>query len=184
MAFWGAPAAHPRHALNCVRAAINAQRAIDELNRARADENTKRELQNFQRAAAGEMPLPALPILSLGTGINTGPALVGLMGSDKHGLNYTVFGREINLASRLEALSGRGRIFIGEATSRALQRDDPALAATCTAHAPVTVKGIRESVKMFEVPWRLPGTISPIGDDYGSASSGHDTSSTGFIRLG
>jgi class 3 adenylate cyclase/CHASE2 domain-containing sensor protein len=184
MAFWGAPAAHPRHALNCVRAAINAQRAIDELNRARADENTKRELQNFQRAAAGEMPLPALPILSLGTGINTGPALVGLMGSDKHGLNYTVFGREINLASRLEALSGRGRIFIGEATFLALQRDDPALAATCTAHAPVTVKGIRESVKMFEVPWRLPGTISPIGDDYGSASSGHDTSSTGFIRLG
>ncbi|MFM2083087.1 MAG: hypothetical protein RL380_1778, partial [Verrucomicrobiota bacterium] len=156
MAFWGAPAAHPRHALDCVRAAIDAQRAIDELNRARADENTKRELQNFQRAAAGEMPLPALPILSLGTGINTGPALVGLMGSDKHGLNYTVFGREINLASRLEALSGRGRIFIGEATFLALQRDDAALAATCTALAPVNVKGIRESVKIFEVPWRLP----------------------------
>ena len=184
MAFWGAPAPHARHALNCVRAAIDAQRAIDELNRARADENTKRELQNFQRAAAGEMPLPALPILSLGTGINTGPALVGLMGSDKHGLNYTVFGREINLASRLEALSGRGRILIGEATFLALQRDDAALAATCTALAPVNVKGIREAIKIFEVPWRLPGTVSPIGDDYGSASAGHDTSATGFIRLG
>ena len=184
MAFWGAPAPHASHALNCVRAAINAQRAIDELNRARADENTKRELQNFQRAAAGERPLPALPILSLGTGINTGPALVGLMGSDKHGLNYTVFGREINLASRLEALSGRGRILIGEATFLALQRDDAVLAATCTALAPVTVKGIRDAIKIFEVPWRLPGTVSPIGDDYGSASSGHDTSATGFIRLG
>ena len=27
---------------------------------------------------------------------------VGLMGSDEHLLNYTVFGREVNLASRLE----------------------------------------------------------------------------------
>ena len=72
----------------------------------------------------------------------------------------------------------------GPRTFLALQRDDAALATTCTALAPVNVKGIRESVKIFEVPWRLPGTISPIGDDYGSASSGHDTSSTGFIRLG
>ena len=52
----------------------------------------------------------------LGSGINTGMATVGLMGSNEHLLNYTVFGREVNLASRLEAVSGRGRIIISEAT--------------------------------------------------------------------
>ena len=182
MAFWGAPVAQPQHALNCVRAAVDAQRAIDDLNRQRAAENARREIENLQRAANSQPPLPPLPILSLGTGINTGAAIVGLMGSDAHGLNYTVFGREINLASRLETLSGRGRIFIGEATFAEIQRDDPALATTCTALAPAVVKGFLGAVKIYEVPWRLPGTVSPVGDDFGPGA-GNDTSATGFIRL-
>ncbi len=182
MAFWGAPTAQPQHALNCVRAAIDAQRAIDELNRQRAKQNESREIENMARAASGQLALSLLPILSLGTGINTGPAVVGLMGSDAHGLNYTVFGREINLASRLESLSGHGRIYIGEVTYAALQRDEPALAATCTALAPTMIKGFREAVKVYEVPWRVAGAISPIGDDFGSSST-TDTSATGFIRL-
>jgi class 3 adenylate cyclase len=181
MAFWNAPTPHPQHALACVRAAIESQRAIDDLNRKRAEENSRRELDNLQRAATGQPPLPLVPILTLGTGINTGAAVVGLMGSEAHILNYTVFGREVNVASRLEALSGRGRILIGAATFDAIQRDDAALAASCTALAPVTVKGIREAVKIFEVPWRRPGDISPIADDYGSASAS-DTSATGIFR--
>ena len=64
----------------------------------------------------------------MGSGINTGIAIVGLMGSEAHIVNYTVFGREVNLASRLEGVSGHGRIIIGEATYAALQRDDPKLA--------------------------------------------------------
>jgi class 3 adenylate cyclase len=95
-----------------------------------------------------------LPLLSLGTGINTGMVTVGLMGSDAHILNYTVFGREVNLASRLEGVSGRGRIIISESTYDMLQRDDPALAASCAELAPVTVKGIRKPVRIFEAPWK------------------------------
>ena len=182
MAFWGAPAEQPRHALNCVRAAIDAQRAIDDLNRDRASENSRRDIENLARTAADQPVRPHLPILSLGTGINSGPAVVGLMGSDAHGLNYTVFGREVNLASRLESLSGRGRIFVGETTFAAIQRDDPVLAAACMALAPATVKGFRDEVKIYEVPWRRPGAVSPIGDDFGS-SAAIDTSTTGFIRL-
>jgi len=181
MAFWNAPGANPQHTLQCVRAAIAAQRAIDDLNRHRAALNDTRELENLQRAASGQPPLPPLPILTLGIGINTGPAIVGLMGSDAHLLNYTAFGREVNLASRLESLSGRGRILIGETTFAAIRRADPALAATCTALAPANLKGIRESVNVFEVAWRLPGTISPVIDDYGSASS-FATSVTGMFR--
>lgn len=144
MAFWGAPTPNPRHAVTAVRAAIDAQRAIAELNRQRMEENQR-------RATAGQAPLP---LLNLGSGLNTGGAIVGLMGSDAHILNYTVFGREVNVASRLESLSGRDRIVVGEATFQALQRDDPALAAQCLALPLANLKGIREAVRVYEVRWR------------------------------
>ena len=155
MAFWGAPTANEKHALSCVRAAIDAQRSMFALNQERENENNRREQENPARIAAGKDPLLILPLLSLGTGINTGTTIVGLMGSDAHILNYTVFGREVNLASRLESVSGRGRIIIGESTFRDLQRDDPVLAATCVELPSVTVKGIKNAVKIFEVPWKV-----------------------------
>ena len=95
-----------------------------------------------------------LPILSLGTGINTGSVTAGLMGSADHIFNYTVFGREVNLASRLEGVSGRGRIIIGEATHAALLRDNPALARRCVEQQPAKPKGFQKPVRNFEVPWQ------------------------------
>jgi adenylate cyclase len=154
MAFWGAPTPNDRHAVTCVRAAIDAQRAIHGLNATRAAENQRIEAANRQREEEGRSRVPLLPLLSLGTGINTGLAAVGLMGSDAHILNYTVFGRDVNLASRLEAVSGRGRIIISEATFLHLQRDEPALAATCLPLPAVEVKGIRNAVRIYEVPWQ------------------------------
>ncbi len=156
MAFWGAPAPAPQHALNCVRAAVDAQRAIFELNQRRAEENKVIEAENVRRNAGGQTLLPLRPQLQLGTGINTGVVTVGLMGSEQHLRNYTVFGREVNLASRLEGVSGRGRVVISEATYRHLLRDDPVLARTCVPLSPVTVKGIRGAVNIYDVPWRLP----------------------------
>ena len=35
-----------------------------------------------------------------------------------------------------------------------IKRDDSVLAATCVALEPVTVKGIRNAVKIYEVPWK------------------------------
>ena len=81
------------------------------------------------------------------------------MGSDAHILNYTVFGREVNLASRLEGVSGHGRIVISEATYKHLQRDDPALAATCIELEPVKPKGFKEAVKIYAVPWLPPAPV-------------------------
>jgi len=157
MAFWGAPTPNPRHARAAVRAAIDAQRAVAELNRRRAAENDRLARENLERAAAGQPPRPLLALLQLGTGINTGIVTVGLMGSDQHLFNYTVFGREVNLASRLESVSGHGRIVISETTYQHLLRDDPELARTCRALPPVTVKGIRAAVALYEVPWHAPG---------------------------
>ena len=162
MAFWGAPVPNELHALCCVQCAIEAQRAMHAVNQKRFAENKKREQENPARIAAGQQPLPMLPLLTLGTGINTGMVTVGLMGSDAHISNYTVFGREINLASRLEGVSGRGRIIIGEATYQDVLRDDPKLAATCIPQPPVTVKGIKAAVKCYEVPWKeAPVTPAP-----------------------
>ncbi len=154
MAFWGAPTKNEHHARDCVYAAIDAQRAMYALNQERFAENKRREEINVARVSSGQTPLPMLALLSLGSGINSGVAIVGLMGSDAHILNYTVFGREVNLASRLEGVSGRGRIIIGEATHAELKRDTPELAEKCVALAPVMVKGIRGAVQIYEVPWK------------------------------
>jgi adenylate cyclase len=154
MAFWNAPVPNEKHALNCVRAAIDAQRAIAELNHQRLAKNIEREFENSGRAAAGLPPKPMLAALQLGTGINTGFVTTGLMGSEQHGFNYTVFGREVNLASRLEGISGSGRIIISEATYGHLKRLAPELASTCLELPPVTVKGIKNAVKVYEVPWK------------------------------
>ncbi len=154
MAFWNAPVPNEKHALACVRAAIEAQRAIHELNQKRLAQNTSREIENSARLSAGLPPKPPLTALQLGTGINTGLVTVGLMGSETHQRNYTVFGREVNLASRLEGVSGSGRIIISDTTYNHLLRHDPALASTCVEMFPVTVKGIKAAVRIYEVPWQ------------------------------
>ena len=156
MAFWGAPLPNPHHALCCVQAVIDMQRAIFDLNRQRREENARREEENIRRTTNGVPPLPLLDVLTMGSGINTGMVTVGLMGSAAHLVNYTVFGREVNLAARLEGASGRGRILIGEQTFRDLQRDDPKLAATCVEQTPLSLKGFRDAVKAYEVPWHPP----------------------------
>jgi class 3 adenylate cyclase/CHASE2 domain-containing sensor protein len=169
MAFWGAPTPYPRHAVACVRGAIAAQRAIDDFNQQRALENKSREVENQARLSAGLPPKQMLPLLLLGSGINTGMATAGWMGSASETKNYTVFGREVNLASRLEGLSGRGRIFISEATYKHLLRDDPELAATCTLQPPQKVKGFAATINVYEVPWRLPND-PPVAADTTSTS--------------
>ena len=154
MAFWNAPTQNEKHAVAAVLAAVDSQRAIYELNVRREAENPAREKESRERVAAGLPPKSLHSALQLGTGINTGLVTVGLMGSDEHGFNYTVFGREVNLASRLEGVSGSGRIIISDLTYFQLLRHAPELASTCAELFPVTVKGIKDAVRIYEVPWQ------------------------------
>jgi class 3 adenylate cyclase/CHASE2 domain-containing sensor protein len=181
MAFWGAPTPNSKHALACVRAAIDAQQVMYELNQQRSTENNKRQLENMTRKATGLPEKPMLPILLLGTGINTGMATAGLMGSAQEERNYTVFGGEVNLASRLESASGRGRIFIGTTTYQHLLRDDPTLAATCIELPDQKLKGISAAVKVYEVPWRPPGAM-PFDEEFSSTAPSEGTTFTGFVQ--
>jgi adenylate cyclase len=56
-----------------------------------------------------------LPELYLGVGINTGPVMRGVLGSDLYSA-YTVIGDEVNVASRIEAFSLRGQVLISQST--------------------------------------------------------------------
>jgi len=58
----------------------------------------------------------------------------------------------VNLASRFEGVSGRGRIIISTRPTANCCAPPPALAATCLEQPLVMVKGFREPVRSYEVP--------------------------------
>jgi len=165
MAFWGAPVPQADHAACAVRAAIDSQRAMYVANLERAQKNERRKAENVIRAQRGDEPLEMLPLLQLGSGINTGLSTVGLMGSKDNVSNYTVFGVEVNLAARLETVSGRGRIIVSLKTYEAVKASDPQLAATFIEQPAQLVKGISAPVRNFEVPWKLPEWIAAPSQD-------------------
>jgi len=97
MAFWGAPAPNPDHAVDCCRAALGCQRVMAEIGL--ADDN-------------------GAPV-KIRIGINSGDMLVGNIGSEVR-LNYTVIGDAVNIASRLESTNKvyGSTIIIGPETRR------------------------------------------------------------------
>jgi adenylate cyclase len=154
MTFWGAPVPDERHAVAAVRAAIAVHRALHALNLGRLVENERRQQENIRRLSAGEPVLEPLPVLRVGSALNSGAANVGFMGSPVHVSNYTVFGREVNIASRLEAVVEPDCIFITEATFAAVNRFDPKLAATFIKRGSAILPGIAGPVQIYEVPWQ------------------------------
>jgi len=108
MAFWNAPLDDREHQVNACEAALDMLERCDELNKAREEE-----------AKAGGRPY--IP-LNIGVGLNTGPCVVGNMGSDLR-FDYSVFGDTVNLASRLEGQSKEYGfpIIVGSRTAMAVK---------------------------------------------------------------
>jgi adenylate cyclase len=127
MAFFGAPVGQPDHALRACRTACQMLEKLAVLN--------------LRWAADG------LPPISIGIGLNTGPMVVGNMGSQSR-FDYTVMGDAVNLGSRLE---GTNKIYgtsaiISEATYA--QVKDQVLARELDS---VAVKGKDKPVHIFEL---------------------------------
>jgi adenylate cyclase len=83
--------------------------------------------------------------LGIGIGINTGFMTVGNMGSDSH-RDYTVIGKQVNVAARLESLAAAGQILVSQRTYgkvKGLIRADEI--------GEVTVKGIHNPIKTYNV---------------------------------
>ena len=129
MAFWGAPLDDPDHARHAVMAALEMSEQLEEFKREVGPEGT---------------------VFDVGIGLNSGPAVVGLMGSDNK-REYTAIGDTVNLGSRIEGLTkGVARILVSEDTMRkcggAFDFVDRGL---------YKVKGREKDVRLFE-PVRKP----------------------------
>lgn len=95
MAFWGAPLDDPKHAEKAVKAAL--EMAV--------------VLQQF-KSELGSIDID----FDVGIGIHSGPAVVGLIGSEQR-KEFTAIGDTVNLASRIEGLTkGVSRILVSRET--------------------------------------------------------------------
>jgi class 3 adenylate cyclase len=119
MAIFNAPVRQVDHARRAGAAALRLHRAIDEV-------------------AAGRAGWPRFRV-----GINTGPALIGNVGSAEM-RSFTAVGDTTNVAARLETLAEPGQVVIG-----ALTRHQIGEAAAITALGTVQVKGREQPVDAF-----------------------------------
>ncbi len=129
MAIFGAPVALPDHPLRACRAALAM---LTELERLQA-----------KWAAEGKEPF------RIGIGINTGPMVVGNLGSEQL-FDYTVVGDEVNVGARLEALNKEYTttkpIIISESTYEGARE-----AIEARRLGEVTVKGKSRPVVVYEL---------------------------------
>jgi adenylate cyclase len=125
MAVFGAPIAHPDHAVRAVRTAIAMQEGITALNEARAKEGKER--------------------IQVGIGVSVGEVVAGTVGSGER-MEYTVIGDSVNLASRLESNAKPGRILISERTYDKVRN-----LVEVVPLGPIKVKGKEEQVEVFEL---------------------------------
>lgn len=161
MAFWGAPVVRDDHALACIKAAIAIHRAVHSLNSLRQAENEKRQQDNLVRQSEDRPILDLLPVLHVGSAVNSGCMTVGFMGSELNISNYTVFGREVNIASRLEKFAGPDRIVVSPATFQEVRKHAAELANTFVRLEPVRLEGVPEPIQVYEVPWTMESPIHP-----------------------
>jgi len=138
MAEFGVPVPAPDHADMAVRTGLRMQRRLKELRK--------------------EWGQKGLPSLHCRVGINTGPMIIGNMGSNRV-FDYTVIGDAVNLASRLEGANKRYNTFlmISESTYEHLT---PGMFKTRVLDF-VKVKGKSKAVKVFEVYCEASETIDP-----------------------
>ncbi|MEQ9553199.1 MAG: adenylate/guanylate cyclase domain-containing protein [Coleofasciculus sp. G3-WIS-01] len=98
--------------------------------------------------------------LDMGIGINTGEAVVGNIGSEKHS-EYTVIGNQVNLAFRIESCAIGNQVLISESTLQEVG----AFRLTINGSQRVQPKGVQQPITIYE--------IGGIGEPYNLVLSQH-----------
>ena len=143
MAFWNAPVDDEQQEANACEAALEMLSRAETLNG-----ELKREAE-----ANGGVYMP----LRIGIGLNTGPCVVGNMGSDFR-FNYSVLGDTVNLASRLEARTKDYRIpvVIGSRTAEGAKQKFAVMEIDL-----IMVKGKKQPEAVFTVLGRSEVEADP-----------------------
>src|SRR5215210_3970420 len=126
MAFFGAPVPQQDHALRAARAAV--------------------EIQQGLTAWSAERQARGLPGFAARVGLNSGPVVVGDIGSDRR-VDYTVLGNTVNVAARLESHVARpGDVVLGPETWRLLGGEIPT-----EPLGELQLKGLQQRIQAYRV---------------------------------
>ncbi len=125
MVIFGIPEYLPSSPDSALKSAIALQAAISR--------------ESSKRMAAGA------PVVEFGIGIHLGDCIVGNIGSGSR-MEYTVVGQAVNIASRIESMSGPSEILISEDLKKALQSE-----YLCSPPQQVLLKGIEAPVNILKV---------------------------------
>ncbi len=125
MVVFGAPIRHGDHSLRAIRTALAMQAGVVELSQRRLRE--------------GKEPI------NVGIGVNTGVAVAGTVGTEER-MEYTVIGRHVNLAARLEEFAKPGQILISRQTYKAVRAS-----VLARSQGVVQLRDEEEPVEVYEI---------------------------------
>jgi adenylate cyclase len=100
LVLFGAPTSKENDAKRAIACAVEMQLAMEPINE--------------------KIKEIGFPELQMGIGINTGEVVLGNIGSEKH-TEYSVIGRDVNLAYRIESYTIGGQILISESTFKEVE---------------------------------------------------------------
>ena len=144
---------HAEHAVACALEMQNAMKSVNEWNTAHA-----------------------YPELEMGIGINSGPAVVGNIGSSDK-MKYGCIGETVNLAGRVETFTIGGQVYISERTKALLTSE-----LTVSAEQSFMPKGAATPMKIFAVEGI--GDIHMVHKDYVIRNTLHKQEVTFFKITG
>ena len=137
LAFFGAPVAHEDDPERAVRCGLEMVRSIDTLY--------------------AEQQVPEARGLQVRVGINTGPVVVGIVGTDTAN-EYTAMGDAVNVAARMQAAARPGSVLVTSSTQRFVS-----LLVEAVDVGMLELKGKSETVHAYEITGLKAGAVHTRG---------------------
>src|SRR5438874_197368 len=137
LAFFGAPTAHEDDPERAVRCGLDLVRAIEELDASKH--------------------LPEAVKFKVRVGINTGPVVVGVVGTETAS-EYTAMGDTVNVAARMQASARPGSVLVTSATYRFV-----GLLVEAVDVGQLELKGKSETVRPYEITGFKEGAANTRG---------------------